>query len=601
VINQKILSEYNQFKNKHPIEHYSKDSSINLWWKCKNGHEWQQDLNLRLNKKNRGCTICRSLGFKFPDIAKEFHPKKNKNLSPFDITYASDKIVWWKCKNGHEWQKRVKDQIKIKTYSCASCNSLEFLFPEIAKEWHPTKNGKLKPSEFTYGSSRKVWWLCKNQHQYKTNINVRTRGSGCGKCSKATSLPEVRIYCELLKIFKEVDHRERYFGKEIDIFIKQYNIGIEYDGSYWHKNDSKDKAKNDFFKKKNITIIRCRENPLKKISNLDISCNSKEFKKENINLLLKNISSLLGSKHKVKISDYISLKNYQNEKKYFDIVSRLPLPEVEKSLAYQRPEIAAEWHPIKNLPLMPTMVNKSSTKNIWWICKNGHEWQYVVDERYKDGKKAGNCKVCESIGFNYPELAAQISDKNKISKLFKRRGQIQKFSEISITSSLKLYWECQNGHTFKREVRDAVETKNKYCVECKSLSFMTPHIAREWHPTKNVKIDPKKISNSSNKNVWWKCNNNHEWKAAIANRTRYPNSIKNKCKTCRSVGFKFPNLAKEWHLTKNKKTPFEVTYGSDEKVWWQCRVNSKHIWEASISHRTNKKQPTGCKYCAGRK
>ena len=163
MINQKILSEYNQFKNKHPIEHYSKDSSINLWWKCKNGHEWQQDLNLRLNKKNRGCTICRSLGFKFPDIAKEFHPKKNKNLSPFDVTYASDKIVWWKCKNGHEWQKRVKDQIKIKTYSCASCNSLEFLFPEIAKEWHPTKNGKLKPSEFTYGSSRKVWWLCKNQ------------------------------------------------------------------------------------------------------------------------------------------------------------------------------------------------------------------------------------------------------------------------------------------------------------------------------------------------------------------------------------------------------------------------------------------------------
>jgi len=79
---------------------------------------------------------------------------------------------------------------------------------------------------------------------------------------------------------------------------------------------------------------------------------------------------------------------------------------------------------------MPTMVNKSSTKNIWWICKNGHEWQYVVDERYKDGKKAGNCKICESIGFNYPELAAQISDKNKISKLMNESDYLISVSKI---------------------------------------------------------------------------------------------------------------------------------------------------------------------------
>lgn len=602
MINSRILSEYNTIKNKHQIDYYSNNSSIKLWWKCQNGHEWKQALNIRLGKKNRGCKICRSLGFKFPEIAKEWHPTKNKNLTPNDVTFGSDQIIWWKCKKGHEWEKRVKDQVKKEKNNCFVCNSVEILFPEIAKEWHPTKNNLLKPFDFSYGSDRKFWWKCKNGHDYKSAISSRTiAGNGCNKCNNATSLPEIRIYTELLKIFKDVEHRERFFGKEIDIFLKTFKIGIEYDGSYWHKNKNKDIEKNDYFRKKNISIIRCREKPLEKLSKLDINCKSKNFKKEDINLLLKNISSLVDYKQKIKISRYISLKNYQNEKKYFDIVSRLPLPEIEKSLSLQRPEIASEWHPTKNLPLMPTMVNKSSTKNVWWKCKNGHEWQYIIDQRYKNGKKIGNCRICESIGFNYPNLVTQISDKNKISNLSKRRVQIKNYSEISITSPLKIYWECENGHTFKRSIRDAILTQNKYCIECKSLAFMSPNVAKEWHKIKNKKNDPRKISNASSKKVWWMCENNHEWRAVISNRTKYPNSKKNKCKTCRSIGFAFPELAKEWHPTKNDVTPFEITYGSDTKIWWQCKINSKHIWKASVSHRTNQKQPTGCKYCSGKK
>ena len=31
-------------------------------------------------------------------------------------------------------------------------------FPEIAKEWHPAKNGNLTPKDVTYGSCKKVLW-----------------------------------------------------------------------------------------------------------------------------------------------------------------------------------------------------------------------------------------------------------------------------------------------------------------------------------------------------------------------------------------------------------------------------------------------------------
>ena len=58
-------------------------------------------------------------------------------------------------------------------------------YPEISKEWHPTKNGDSKPDEFTYGSGKKVWWLCPKGHSYDSKILNRTskNKSGCPHCN----------------------------------------------------------------------------------------------------------------------------------------------------------------------------------------------------------------------------------------------------------------------------------------------------------------------------------------------------------------------------------------------------------------------------------
>ena len=45
------------------------------------------------------------------------------------------------------------------SYMCAKRKiSLEEYAPDLAKQWHPTKNGDLKPMDVTYGSKKKVWW-----------------------------------------------------------------------------------------------------------------------------------------------------------------------------------------------------------------------------------------------------------------------------------------------------------------------------------------------------------------------------------------------------------------------------------------------------------
>ena len=69
----------------------------------------------------------------------------------------------------------------------------------------------------------------------------------CMKCKKQVSEPEEEIYNYILSLgFKESDiirNTKDYLNskKEIDIYIKSKNIGIEYNGEFWHSSDRKEK------------------------------------------------------------------------------------------------------------------------------------------------------------------------------------------------------------------------------------------------------------------------------------------------------------------------------------------------------------------------
>ena len=66
-------------------------------------------------------------------------------------------------------------------------NDLASVHPNVAKQWHPTKNGNKKPSDFTCGSEKEIWWQCPNvrQHVYKMPIKTRTaRNCGCKVCNQ---------------------------------------------------------------------------------------------------------------------------------------------------------------------------------------------------------------------------------------------------------------------------------------------------------------------------------------------------------------------------------------------------------------------------------
>lgn len=136
-----------------------------------------------------------------PDVVKCWDYSKNENLSPNMFTVSSNQIVHWKCPDcGHEWQCSINSMTRPGRYGCAECSksrrgvsftkqvvkrvgSLAETMPELAKEWHPTKNGALTPNDISAGRFQTVWWLCPRcGHEWKASPNNRKKGVGCPCC-----------------------------------------------------------------------------------------------------------------------------------------------------------------------------------------------------------------------------------------------------------------------------------------------------------------------------------------------------------------------------------------------------------------------------------
>lgn len=202
------LSEEWHYEKNYPMlpDFYSPGSNKIVWWKCPKGddHIWKAPIERRV--RGVGCPICsghkviasNSLSALYPDLAKEWHPTKNKDLTPNDVVPGSNKKIWWQCSKGndHIWQTSAAH--RIRGHGCPICsniivvksNCLETLNPQLASEWHPTKNGELTPRDVPPGSNKIVWWKCPkgDDHEWEASVIARQNGSGCSICVNQTAV-----------------------------------------------------------------------------------------------------------------------------------------------------------------------------------------------------------------------------------------------------------------------------------------------------------------------------------------------------------------------------------------------------------------------------
>ena len=252
-----------------------------------------------------------------PELVSEWS-EKNLPLTPDDITFGSNKKVWWKGTCGHEWQTSVK--ARSNGEKCPICsgarviagiNDLATLEPLLAKQW--SKKNKIKPTEVSIGSHKKVIWRCKKGHEWEAVVKSRTiNKTGCPYCSHNKVLAGFNDLATLLP-----DIAAEWSDRNYPLLPTQVTVFANRK-AWW----------------------KCKD------------C-GREW-----NTL---ISTRSGGSKCPYCSGYIFSKGFND-------------------LQTTHPEIASEWSE-KNLPLKPDEVNAKSRKNVWWKCRHDHSWSMKINER----------------------------------------------------------------------------------------------------------------------------------------------------------------------------------------------------------------------------
>ncbi|RGY81431.1 zinc-ribbon domain-containing protein [Dorea sp. AM58-8] len=131
-----------------------------------------------------------SLAEVHPELITEWS-EKNLPLTPDDITFGSNKKVWWKGTCGHEWQTSVK--ARFNGEKCPVCaerevlagyNDLATTDKNLLSDWDYEQN-RIQPTEISRTSAKRAWWKCRHGHSWSMKINERTiLGKGCRICEQ---------------------------------------------------------------------------------------------------------------------------------------------------------------------------------------------------------------------------------------------------------------------------------------------------------------------------------------------------------------------------------------------------------------------------------
>lgn len=267
------------------------------------------------------------------------------------------------------------------------------------------------------------------------------RGMGCPNCNNEnkTSFAEQAIlfYCNK---FTTAVNRYTKFGVEIDVWLPELNVGIEYNGMYWHdKRRQRDQIKLDVLKKNNIRMITIQDNGENTIDG-DVITHSGCGKKFNeIDWAIKQLFILLH------ISD-IEVKTEQDEHAIYAQYASL---KKENSFEFNYPDKAKEWDCEKNGNVTPDMVSKQSSRKFFRICPlcNTSYKTALVNWIKRDG-----CHMCAG--------ERQRGSNNPVAK-----------SVLMFDTDGVLYKQFECGRDVAKYLGISIPSASRRCIDHKPLEF----------------------------------------------------------------------------------------------------------------------------------
>ena len=509
-------------------------------------------------------------------------------------------------------------------------NDLATVAPIVSTEWHPEKNGALKPCDVTAGSRKEVWWLCSKGHAYRMMINQRAqRGYGCPYCSGHRALKGVTDLETVNPGLAKEWHPEKngaltpsdvtagssrkvwwlcpngHAYEQLIIKRTARGYGCPYCSGHGVLKGFNDletvnpRLAKEWHQEKNGDLNPC-----------DVTANSG-----------KKVWWLcpVGHAYRATVRD----RNSDD--------TQCPICNARNQSSF--PEQAILYYVKK---LYPDAVNKykeifprSMELDIYipsirlGIEFDGANWHNTETQFRREKKKYEICqqnkitliRVKETTDTHWENVADAVYYIPKVRKYDDLECAIKAILD-SIDRESNL-WTRKIPSRFHSLVdvnleRDRPEVLCYLTAIPNSLAELRPDVAAKWDLEKNGNLAPTMFTLSSNQVVWWKCPEcGHEWQSSINSMTR---PGRHGCKRCSSSkqGTTFvkhivervgsleetmPELAKEWHPQNNGTlTPRDITAGHNQKVWWLC-PKCGYAWEASPN---NRKRGSGCPCCSGR-
>lgn len=603
-------------------------SGKKYWWKCINGHSWQATPSNRVY--GYGCPYCsgrrpirgyNDLATTSPELLREWNYEKNLPDTPETISGKSNRVFWWKCKQGHEWQTDVAHRTN-RGDGCPYCsghrvlqgfNDLASINPATASEWNYQKNGVLLPTQITISSNKKVWWVCENGHEWQDTPSNRSRGDRCPYCSGH------RVWegYNDLATTNPILAREWHPTKNGSLTPKDVTANSEKTvwwlcpicGNEW-------KAKPASRNSKGTGCPKCGKR------------NKTSFPEQAIFYYIK--------KHFADaVNSYTDLFNNGMELDIFIPSKRIGI-EYDGYRHKDKKADAVKYQICLDNQIFLIRVSDIERENINSLCDKFILSNYTrpneggFDSTLKElfavlGLKDIDCNIKRDRMKIYEQYLTRLKKNTLLEKYPDIASEWHPYKNGSLLPEMfnwgageKVWWKCRCGYEWEATIANRtcngvgcprcgrLKTKNgqinaKLQGGKNSLFAVHPELEPEWYYEKNIGIDVNMITPHCNDKAWWKCSKGHEWEAIISSR-----AYGTGCPYCSGnlvisgstdLATLRPEVAALWNYEKNGKlSPEQFSPYSNKKVWWIC--NKGHEWTTSINSLSNGRR---CPYCAGKK
>jgi hypothetical protein len=213
-----VLAGYNDLATTHPDIAAELDPVMNgattgrtvaaashrsLAWRCPRARHVYWATPSNRTQTNSKCGICSNrtvvpgindLTTTHPRLAAEVHPDFAIGHPPAKMLATSGDRPEWLCPDcGHRYNISLYN--RSQGGGCDPCRrarlraergALADTHPDIAAQWHPTRNNGTTPYDVTHGSNENAYWLCQEDaaHWYPQRIDRKVAGYGCSLCAR---------------------------------------------------------------------------------------------------------------------------------------------------------------------------------------------------------------------------------------------------------------------------------------------------------------------------------------------------------------------------------------------------------------------------------